>query len=123
MRISLAFATAALCCLAKASAKASAECDAEWPSSGCLKQLPSGEKPGQVYNKTIVSNGVLRSYLVFLPPKYQPNPRQPHPTIFSYHGGVQTAQDQLELDLFTSPYFNNESMVVYPQGINVSASL
>ena len=80
--------------------------------------LPAGEAAGNTYNHTIVSDGVTRSYLVFIPPTY--SIWEPHPLIMSYHGGLNTAEDQLKLDLFTSPYINNDSMVVYPQGIDVS---
>ncbi|GAM85474.1 hypothetical protein ANO11243_034810 [Dothideomycetidae sp. 11243] len=85
-------------------------------SQGCNKSLPCDEEAGKVFNRTLVSDGVPRSYLVFIPPTYEVG--RPMPLILSYHGGLKTAEDQLELDLFTSPYFNNDSMVVYPQGID-----
>jgi poly(3-hydroxybutyrate) depolymerase len=85
--------------------------------AGCGKPLPSGQALGAVSNVTITSGGVQRSYLIFIPPGY--NSFIPTPIIFSYHGGVRNASDQLELDQFTNPYFNTVSLVVYPQGINV----
>ncbi|KAJ5669036.1 hypothetical protein N7462_010106 [Penicillium macrosclerotiorum] len=42
----------------------------------------------------------------------------PTPVIFSYHGGVRTAEDELKLDQLTNPEFNDKAIVVYPQGIN-----
>jgi poly(3-hydroxybutyrate) depolymerase len=69
---------------------------------------------------SITSGGFTRSYLVFIPPTY--NPYVPTPLILSYHGGVRTALSQLELDDLTNPNFNTVSMVVYPQGINVSST-
>jgi poly(3-hydroxybutyrate) depolymerase len=85
--------------------------------AGCGKSLPHGQAVGSVTNVTISSGGFQRSYLVFIPPKY--NAFIPTSLILSYHGGVRTALDQLELDDLTSPVFNTASMVVYPQGINV----
>jgi poly(3-hydroxybutyrate) depolymerase len=84
---------------------------------GCGKLLPHGQAVGSVTNVTISSSGFQRSYLVFIPPKY--NAFIPAPLILSYHGGARTALDQLELDDLTSPEFNTASMVIYPQGINV----
>lgn len=85
---------------------------------GCGKPLPQGQKPGNVYNMTITSGGVLRNYLVFIPPTYKSI--FPTPIILSYHGGTQTSEDQLLLDQLTISEFNTEAFVVYPQGINVS---
>jgi poly(3-hydroxybutyrate) depolymerase len=65
----------------------------------------------------VLSGGVQRSYLISIPPTY--NPKIPAPIIFSYHGGVRTAEDQLQLDHLTDPEFNTVSLVIYPQGINV----
>ncbi|KUJ13908.1 carbohydrate esterase family 1 protein [Mollisia scopiformis] len=83
--------------------------------AGCGKALPKGQSNGGVSNVTITSDGVERYYLVFVPPTY--NPFIPTPLILSYHGGVRTALDQLQLDELTNPEFNTVSMVVYPQGI------
>jgi len=85
--------------------------------AGCGKDLPHGQVIGATMNVSISSGGFQRSYLVFIPPTY--NPFIPTPLILSYHGGVRTALDQLQLDQLTNPEFNTVSMVVYPQGINV----
>ena len=87
---------------------------------GCGKALPSGQAIGTTKNVSISSGGFQRSYLVFIPPTY--NSFIPTPLILSYHGGVRTALDQLQLDQLTSPEFNTVSIVVYPQGINVGFS-
>jgi poly(3-hydroxybutyrate) depolymerase len=84
---------------------------------GCWKALPKGQAVGTVSNVTVLSGGVQRSYLISIPPTY--NPKIPAPIIFSYHGGVRTAEDQLQLDHLTDPEFNTVSLVIYPQGINV----
>jgi poly(3-hydroxybutyrate) depolymerase len=85
--------------------------------AGCGKSLPSGQVVGTVSNVTISSGGFQRSYLISIPPTY--NAYIPTPLILSYHGGVRTALQQLQLDQLTNPEFNTVSMVVYPQGINV----
>lgn len=84
---------------------------------GCLKRLPQGQSVGQVANVTITSGGLLRYYLISIPPTY--HNELPTPVILSYHGGVRTAEDQLQLDELTNPEFNTNSFVIYPQGINV----
>ncbi|KAJ5247226.1 hypothetical protein N7468_002209 [Penicillium chermesinum] len=79
---------------------------------------PYIEGSGQVSNVSITSGGLQRSYLLAIPPIYHPD--FPTPLIVSYHGGTQTAEDQLELDQLTNPEFNERVIVVYPQGIDVS---
>lgn len=69
-------------------------------------------------NITITSNKVERSFLLWVSPKY--NSKNPATVILSYHGGNKNANDQLELDGFTKANANAASIVVYPQGINVS---
>ncbi|KIY01593.1 uncharacterized protein Z520_03145 [Fonsecaea multimorphosa CBS 102226] len=83
---------------------------------GCGRDLPDGQAVGGVTNVTITSDGNGRSYLIFIPPTYCED--TPTSLIVSYHGGARSAEDQLELDLLTSPEFNNKSIVVYPQGVN-----
>lgn len=87
------------------------------PAAGCGKSLPDGQAVGAVSSAQITSNGLERSYLIFIPPAY--DAKVPTPLIISYHGGSKDAEDQLELDELTSPEFNNASIVVYPQGIDV----
>lgn len=91
--------------------------------SGCSssRSRACGQPSGQVNNVTITSGGLQRSFLLWIPPSYQPS--QQTAAILSYHGGNDDATDQLQLDKLTDPEFNTESVVVYPQGINVSASV
>lgn len=84
---------------------------------GCLKRLPHGQSVGSVANVTITSGGLLRYFLISIPPTY--HAEVPTPAILSYHGGVRTAEDQLQLDQMTNPEFNTNSFVIYPQGVNV----
>ena len=88
--------------------------------AGCGRPLPSGQTVGTVSSVNISSGGVQRSYLISIPSSYKAY--VPTPIILSYHGGVRTAEDQLELDQLSNPEFNTVSVVVYPQGINVRLS-
>jgi hypothetical protein len=77
------------------------------------------QKPGTVKNHTICVDGTTqRWYLLFLPSSYTSSTQQP--LIVSYHGGTRNASNQLTLDNFTSPKYNESTIVVYPQGLNVS---
>lgn len=58
-----------------------------------------------------------RRYLLYLPVNYEPN--KPAPLVLSYHGGTRTAESQQALDLLTTTYFNQDYIVVYPNGIGV----
>lgn len=69
-------------------------------------------------NVTITSNKVERSFLFWVSPTY--SSKNPASVILSFHGGNKNATDQLLLDGFTTADGNPASIVVYPQGINVS---
>lgn len=66
---------------------------------------------------TTNSSGGERNYLLHIPNDYHINVAAP--LIFSFHGGAKTASDQEELDGLTNSTFNNNSIVVYPQGLHV----
>lgn len=84
---------------------------------GCLKGSPHGQSVGSVSNVTITSGKLLRYFLISIPPTYRTE--VPTPAILSYHGGNRTAEDQLQLDQLTNPEFNTNSIVIYPQGVDV----
>lgn len=69
---------------------------------------------GQTTNVTLGD----RWFLLYMPEKYDPT--TPSPLILSFHGGDQTAPDQQELDLLSTSYFNQQHVVIYPNGIGVS---
>lgn len=69
-------------------------------------------------NITITSDKQERSFLLWVSATY--SSKTPSSVILSYHGGNKSAKDQLELDGFTTADANAASIVVYPQGINVS---
>ncbi|RDW61598.1 carbohydrate esterase family 1 protein [Coleophoma crateriformis] len=98
--------------------------EAHWPAPGCglpsfincQKPLPQGQKLGGIYNLSVLTSGLDRSYLISIPPCYTSRPATP--VILSYHGGTRNASYQLELDKFTNPEFNRLAIVVYPQGLD-----
>ena len=70
----------------------------------------------QYTNITITSGGVIRWFLVILPPNF--DPWFPTPVILSYHGGVRNATQQMALEQIWNPVLNGFAITVYPQGIN-----
>jgi poly(3-hydroxybutyrate) depolymerase len=82
---------------------------------GCPKRLPVGIEIDTPTNVTLVSGGIERRFLVNVPTAY--SSQLESPVIISYHGGLQTAEQQLALDQFTNPFFQDFAIVVYPQGI------
>ncbi|KAF2670585.1 hypothetical protein BT63DRAFT_454771 [Microthyrium microscopicum] len=74
------------------------------------------QEPGTAKNQTICVGKTERSYVLFLPANYKSSPT-PRSLILSYHARSRTATSQLKLDLLTTPFFNNDNIIVYPQGI------
>ncbi|KAH8819130.1 carbohydrate esterase family 1 protein [Xylogone sp. PMI_703] len=85
-------------------------------TAGCGKALPNGQSAGGVSTVSMTSNGIQRKYLVWIPPSYDRNTLTS--LILSFHGGSRTANDQLNLDEFTTGEFDTNSIVIYPQGID-----
>lgn len=83
------------------------------PSEGCQKD--NAVDLEQTYN---IQTGDRR-YLLWFPANYRPT--TPAPVVLSYHGGTRVAEEQQRLDLLSTAYFNQEYIVVYPNGINVSS--
>lgn len=79
--------------------------------------------PGCTTNNPVALDTTLnvtlgsRRYLLYIPVNYQPD--TPAPVVLSYHGGTRTAEFQLALDRLTSTDFNQDYIVVYPNGIAV----
>lgn len=59
-----------------------------------------------------------RRYLLYIPVNY--DTARPAPLILSFHGGTRTAETQQALDLLSTTYFNQDYIVVYPNGVDVS---
>lgn len=85
------------------------------PSDGC--ETNHAVALEQTYNVSIGD----RRYLLWFPANYVPT--TPAPVILSYHGGTRVAEEQQRLDLLSTSYFNQDYIVVYPNGVNVSADL
>lgn len=81
-------------------------------SAGCTRT--QNVKVGQTTNVTIDG----RWYLLYIPEQYKAT--GPAPLILSYHGGNRNASEQQSLDLLSTPFFNEDYIVVYPNGIDVS---
>lgn len=79
-------------------------------SAGCGSPLPDGQEPGRFHDAFIGD----RRYVVFIPPEYSIG--DPAALILSYHGGSQSPENQIDLDLFTSEKYNTDKFVVYPEG-------
>lgn len=81
-------------------------------SAGC--ERTQSVQVGQTTNVTLND----RWYLLYFPENYEPT--NPAPMILSYHGGNRNASEQQALDLLSTPFFNEDYIVVYPNGIDVS---
>lgn len=80
-------------------------------SPGCAQKTPV-----QLDTTLNVTLGDRR-YLLYFPVNYKPD--VPAPLVLSYHGGTRVAEFQQALDLLTTTYFNQDHIIVYPNGINV----
>lgn len=86
-------------------------------SGGCGTSLSRGFKAGGDSNKIkIKSSGVSREYNIYVPHNYKI--KVAAPLILSFHGGLQTADDQEKLSQLSNPKFNPDGIAVYPQGID-----
>lgn len=87
----------------------------------------SSASPGCTIDNPVALDSTLnvtlgdRRYLLYFPINYKPD--QPAPLVLSYHGGTRTAETQQALDLLSTTFFNQDYIVVYPNGINVCSSL
>jgi len=64
--------------------------------------------------KTIMINGIKRSYYIFLPPNY--NPQKSYPMLFVFHGGFGNANSILKITNFR--YYQNkyDFILIAPNG-------
>ncbi|KAI0428155.1 Alpha/Beta hydrolase protein [Xylaria sp. FL1042] len=83
-------------------------------SAAPLTRGCSGKRAGVELNKRINATleGSGRRYLFWVPPNY--TPRAKTPLIFAFHGATKTPDAQADLDLLTTPRFNDDHIVVYP---------
>ena len=78
----------------------------------------SAQGSGTTATHTVCVGSISRSFLLFLPADYD-TAITTRPVILSYHGSLNDAASQQNLDLLTNPYFNTDAIVVYPQGLGV----
>jgi poly(3-hydroxybutyrate) depolymerase len=88
---------------------------------GCTTSPPAQSANAQQNQTICLQNGTQRSYTLYLPEDYASgNAQSLHPLILSFHGGTETPENQIQLDLLTTPFFNQDAVVAYPSGLGVS---
>lgn len=65
--------------------------------------------------KTIMVNGMKRSYYVFLPPNY--NSKKSYPVLFVFHGGLRNANSILETTGFRNYQEEYNFILIAPNGL------
>lgn len=89
-------------------------------TSGCRKSLPASIERGGAHNTNsltfVTSNGSVREYGLHVPTSYDDN--TPTPIAFSFHGRLETWQQQEDVSGMSNETMNPNYLVVYPQGIN-----
>ena len=82
---------------------------------------PAAQSANSLQNQTIcLQDGTQRGYTLYLPDDFAAgNTSLLYPLILSFHGGAETPANQIQLDLLTEPYFNQDAIVAYPAGLGV----
>lgn len=65
--------------------------------------------------KTIMVDGMKRSYYIFLPPNY--NPQKSYPVLFVFHGGLRSAPNILETTGFRNYQKEYDFILIAPNGL------
>lgn len=92
-------------------------------SAGCKAPLSSSLVPGSsTHNLTIPSQSVIgktttREFILHLPANYSASNNVPAPLVFAFHGQSQHAWSMEQISELSNPDFNDNAVVVYPQGI------
>lgn len=66
------------------------------------------------HNRTIQVDGLSRSYIVHIPPKY--DPKQPAPVVLMFHGGGSSAKPMVHFTGLNEKADQAGFVVVYPEG-------
>ncbi|KAI4917401.1 hypothetical protein J4E90_003909 [Alternaria incomplexa] len=96
-------------------------------SSGCGTRLPSGLTPGKsttnvtLSSKSVIGNITERQYILHLPSKYKASNDEALPLVIAFHGQQQPARSMEVISELSNPDFNPNTIVVYPEGMNVQA--
>jgi poly(3-hydroxybutyrate) depolymerase len=86
----------------------------------CTTSPPAQSSNAQRNQTICLQNGTQRNYTLYLPQDYASgNANSLHPLILSFHGGTETPENQIQLDLLTTPFFNQDAVVAYPSGLGV----
>jgi len=96
-------------------------------SSGCGTRLPSGLTPGKsttnvtLSSKSVIGKTTERQYILHLPSKYKASNDEALPLVIAFHGQQQPARSMEVISELSNPDFNPNTIVVYPEGMNVQA--
>jgi polyhydroxybutyrate depolymerase len=82
-------------------------------SRGCDKAAPI--PPGSSAVQTIDSSGLTRSYLLYIPPHYDPDTS--YALVLNFHGHHSTDFKQASITGFSQLAAQQQFIVVYPQGV------
>jgi polyhydroxybutyrate depolymerase len=83
------------------------------PADACKQANEFSFEPG-TSTHTIVTNGLERCYLLYIPSRYDPS--QPVPVVISYHGFASNPSGQVDISRLNEIAETGNFLVVYPQG-------
>ena len=82
-----------------------------------FKRNPHPSPSGQVFEKMLVHNDTLRSYLLYVPAAYDGS--KEWPLVINYHGFTNSAFDQMFISQMNPVADTANFLVAYPQGLIV----
>jgi len=82
-------------------------------SRGCGRPAPI--QPGTDALESVISHGMTRSYLLYLPPDYRSTSR--YPLVLNFHGYGSNTFQQAQQSAFTALAREQDFIVAYPQGL------
>ncbi len=80
-------------------------------------------KTGKDISGNIFFDGILRTYILHLPPGYNNTSADKHPLVIVFHGGGGNAENAINLTGFSSKADAENFVVVYPNGVTRFKSL
>ncbi|KAJ4290308.1 hypothetical protein N0V90_010524 [Kalmusia sp. IMI 367209] len=93
-------------------------------SPGCGRSLPDGLTPGgpsrnlTLESKSQIGTTGTRSFLTYLPHRFSSENNKAAPLILAFHGQTQPAWSMESITKLSTPHFNEDYVVVYPEGLN-----
>jgi polyhydroxybutyrate depolymerase len=79
------------------------------PTTSASSNLPAGES-----TRTLIHDGLQRSYIVYVPASI--NWSQPIPLVFVFHGGTGNAEGAIRMSGFNEVADQNGFILIYPNG-------